>query len=439
MITKQNRIEIREKRIKYTAITAILSKLLAMLVPLVTVRYAFDYLGAEVYGLWNAVLSFFSMFAFADLGLGSGLQTELSQTSGRDDWEYARKLVASTYYILILSTMVMMFVMLILFPIVDWGAIMNVESAMAEQLVGTVVFIIVSSKLLNIPFSLVNRTQLALQEGYKGNIWQCIANILSIALIVLVVLLNIGRIPLIIVSAYTVVIVSILNFVVYFGVQRKEYFPHWRFADFKVCKSMMKIGIAFCLLSIFTSLGLSLDNFIVAKISSLSESATYSILYRATSLISVGCSMLSTPLWGVFGEALERGDYKWVQIRARKTALLSLASSVVCAVGLLSLGKILFSIWLGKTLEYNNYMLFGMALHQCLLSLISPYFMVLNARGIVKKQIYVFVFYTLASLALKFSIGTICGIGWVPLVGAICYGLIIVPYVYKLAKKEIGV
>lgn len=433
----ENRIEIREKRIRYTAVTAILSKVLAMLVPLVTVRYAYDYLGAEIYGLWNTVLSFFSMFAFADLGLGSGLQTALSQSSGRDDETYGRKLVSSTYLILVISTLVILLGVLIVFPMVDWSGVMNVESETAEKLVGAVVLIIVTSKLLNVPFSLVNRTQLALQEGYKGNLWQCAANILSMGLIILIVLRNLGQIPLIVASTYTVVVVSVFNFWIYFGIERKEYAPRLKYADRKAGKEMLRIGIAFCLLSVFTSLGLSLDSFIVARISSLGESATYSILYRAVNLIGVGCGMLSAPLWGVFGEALERGDDKWVQIRARKTALLSLAIAGAGTLGFLLIGKTVFQIWLGKPLEYSSFMLLGMALHQCLLSFISSYFMVLNARGVVKKQIYIFIWYTVVSLILKFAAGRFFGIDWIPMVGTICYGVMVVPYVYRTAKNEI--
>lgn len=435
-ITAEERVRAREKSIRYTALTSILAKVLAMLVPLITVRYAYDYLGAEVYGLWNTVLSFFSMFAFADLGLGSGLQTALSQAQGRDDQTESRKLISSTYLILIISTTVLVAVMLIIHQFVDWGSVMNVETAEAQKLVGSVVIIIVISKLLNIPFSLVNRTQLALQEGYRGNIWQCVANILSMVLIVWIVLAEIGKVPLIIASTYAVVIVSILNFIVYFGFQRKEYAPRVKDVDLKTAKSMLKIGIAFCLLSVFTNLGLSLDSFIVARVSSLTESATYSILYRATGLISVGCGMLSAPLWGAFGEALERKDYQWVRERSKKTAFLSVGMAIVATLGLMVLGKILFKVWLGKELGYSQFMLLGMCLMQCLLSIISPYFMILNARGIVKKQIFIFIIYTTVAVTLKFVIGITLGINWIPMIGTLCYGMIIVPYVYQVARKE---
>lgn len=255
-------------------------------------------------------------------------------------------------------------------------------------------------------------------------------------LIVWIVLEDIGKIPLIIASTYAVVIVSILNFIVYFGFQRRTYAPRWKYVEEKTAKSMLQIGLAFCMLSVFTNLGLSLDSFIVAQVSNLSESATYSILYRATGLISVGCGMLSAPLWGAFGEALVRKDYAWVKTRSQKTAFFSLVLALAGTVGILALGKIIFPIWLGKTLEYSNFMLAGMCIMQCLLSFISPYFMILNARGIVKKQIFIFAMYTVVSVTVKFVVGKWYGINWIPTIGAICYGMIVVPYVYYLAKKE---
>ncbi len=431
------RIKNRERKIRYTAITSILAKILSMLIPLVTVRYALNYLGAEIYGLWNTVLSFFSMFAFADLGLGSGLQTTLSQAQGRDDMEESRRLVSSTYVILVISSTIIVIIILGIYGMIDWKSLMNVQSDVASQLVGKVVLIIVLSKLINIPFSLVNRTQLALQEGYRGNIWQCFANMISILLIIVVVKWDIGKVSLIVVSTYAIVLVSILNFIVYFRVQRKELAPALKYADRKTAKRMLKIGVAFCLLSVFTNIGLSLDSFIVAKVSSLEEAATYSIIYRATGLISVGCGMLSAPLWGAFGEALERKDYFWVKERCKKTAVVSLAISMAGTVFLLVFGRLLFAIWLGKSIAYSNSMLFGMCMTQCLLSFIAPYFMILNARGIVIKQIAVFCVYTVISVFLKFVAGGIIGIQLIPIIGAICYGLIVVPFVHIEGKRQI--
>lgn len=436
MDAEKERIQLRERRIRYTAVTAVFAKILAMLVPLVTVRFVLSYLGEEIYGLWNAILSFFAAFAFADLGLGSGLQTELSQAQGREDKEQCRKLVTSTFFVLMFSTAIMMFIIMLLFPMVNWADVMNAESDTAKELAGTVVIIIVTSKLVNIPFSLVDRTQLALQEGYRGNLWQCIANMISIGLIIFVVLTNAGKISLIMVSTYTVIIVSVLNFSVYFMYQRREYSPSLKFFDFKIARRILKIGISFCLLSLVTNFGLSLDNFIVARVSSLAESTTYSILHRATALISVGCGMLATPLWGAFGEALERKDYKWVEIRCKKTAVLSLSMALMATFALLVLGDVLFTIWLGQKLEYSMLMLGGMCLMQGLVSFISPFFMVLNARGIVEKQIFIYTIYTIISLSLKFMLGRAIGVEWIPLIGSLCYGLLIVPYVCQIAQKE---
>ena len=86
-------IDHRSKRVAYTAIAAAISKVLAMAVPIITVKWALEYLGQELYGLWGTITSFFALFSFADLGLGNGLQTALSRAYGKEDGLLQSKII----------------------------------------------------------------------------------------------------------------------------------------------------------------------------------------------------------------------------------------------------------------------------------------------------------------------------------------------------------
>ena len=79
--TEEGRMMKREKAITLTALIASIAKIIAVLIPFITVKVTRGYLGEEIYGLWSSVNSFFAFFAFADLGLGSGLQTNLSKAT----------------------------------------------------------------------------------------------------------------------------------------------------------------------------------------------------------------------------------------------------------------------------------------------------------------------------------------------------------------------
>ena len=60
--TPEGRSLERSRNIALTAMSAMLAKVIAMIVPLVTVRLTLSYMGEEIYGLWSAVTSFFTLY-----------------------------------------------------------------------------------------------------------------------------------------------------------------------------------------------------------------------------------------------------------------------------------------------------------------------------------------------------------------------------------------
>lgn len=436
--TLEGRANERARRIAMTAVTAAIAKVLAMAIPLITVRITYSYLGAEIYGLWNAVTSFFALFAFADLGLGNGLQTRLSHASGLDDENLCKRLISSTYAILVIVAGTLMVAFLVVYPFINWGAVMNAKTEQATTLAGGVVFAIVASKLLSIPLSLVQRTQMALQEGYRSNLWQSVAYIFSLISVYMIAGLDLGPLAMIWTSSLIVVIISGLNMLVYFRLQRRVYKPAINFVNVKMSRSLLRTGSAFFVLSVLTTIGLALDNFIVARAISLSEAATYSILFKVTHMIGGITTMLSAPMWAANGEAFARGEIDWVKKNTRRMAILTLALSAVATSGILVLSKPVFKVWLGEEFSFSLILLLGMCLVQIALSFVSPYFMVLNAAGIVKKQIVVFAIYTPICLWLKYILAQTYGVIAIPWVGLILYCLIIILPVYIIANNTMN-
>ncbi|HNX14699.1 MAG TPA: MATE family efflux transporter [Oscillospiraceae bacterium] len=424
----------RERRIILTAFTGAVAKAIATAIPLVSVKFSLSYLGDELYGLWATVTSFFAMFTFADLGLGNGLQTELSRANGGDDISYKKKLVSSTYFVLTAIAIVLLLIFLPLYPLLNWAKIMNAESEKAVVLSGGFVLAIVCSKIFEIPMGLVQRTQNALQEGYKSYIWQICSSLLSLILIIIISRLNLGAVTMIWAASLTVSVVSLINMIVYFGFQKSHIAPSSKYIDIKTSRSLLKIGIEFFVLSLVTSVSLSFDNFIVSQISSLSETTPYSLAYKFAHVLGIVSIMLSTPMWSANGEALARGDYDWVKKRTKTMALLSLLLSVVGSIIIIIFVNPVMS-WMGKDLSISYFTLSGMCVLQVLIAIINPYFMVLNAGRIIKKQIYMFSIYAVVSVALKWILGKTIGTCMIPWIGAICYAVIVIPYTFLTVQK----
>lgn len=436
--TEEGRSLERKRRIELTVLTSSILKILTMAVPLVTLKITYKYLNVEVYGLWSAVTTFFALFAFSDLGLGNGLQTKLSQANGKDDVELCRKIISNTYAVLLVVSVILVTIFIYVFSFFDWAKIMNAQNEETIVIAEPVVFVIVIPKLISIPVAIIQRTQLALQEGYRSDVWNIIGYIINLISIVVISMLDLGKITLLTFTSVLPVLVSALNMFVYFYFQRKELRVSLRLFDSKLAKSLLSMGIFFCVLSILTTIGLSMDTFIVAKTCNLTEAGSYSIIYRVAAIFSAVVVILSAPLWGANGEALARGDYQWVKNNTRRMSLIMLSVSLVLVIIGLLLAKFIFKVWMGEDFQFSFIALFWLAIMQILLSFISPYFMVLNAVGETKVQIILFSIYTPISFVLKYYLSLSFGVAIIPMIGSITYFLIIVLGIYFFANKKIN-
>ena len=433
--TREGRSQERYRRMALTAITSVIAKVLGASIPLITVKLSYNYLGPELYGLWVAIISFFSLFNFADLGLGNGLRTMLGNAYGKNDIKKSKEMIASTFYMLIGVTLLFNIIFLSIFKFIKWGEVMNANTKEAIILASGVVLAVVLPKLLSIPLSIVTRTQLALQEGYKSNIWSSMAAIISLVLIYVTIKADAGKLAMVWGASSAIAIVSFANLIYYFRKERKVLSPTFKYFNKKMAFSLLKTGLLFLILSIFTTLSLALDNFIVARTSSLEESGTYAILFKLASLISIACVMISTPMWAASSEAFAKGEINWVKKNPRRISIISIGISIFAIAFLLLFSDFILKAWINSNFSYSKVLLIGMGFMQLLLSFISPYFMVLNAANIIRYQVIIFFIYFAISLPLKFILSNIYGIETIPWVGAIFYLVIIIPSVLIKVKK----
>lgn len=436
--TVDGRSKERKRRIKLTALSSATLKILSMAVPLLTLGMTYSYLNPEVYGLWSAVTTFFALFAFSDLGLGNGLQTKLSQAQGRDDLELCNKIISNTFFILLAITLLLLLIFLSIFWFCDWAALMNSQNSETMVIAASVVFVIVVPKLLSIPVAIIQRTQLALQEGYRSDMWGIVGYVINLISIIIIVKFEFGKLTLLAFTSFLPFVVSAVNMFVYFNFQRKELKIKYKLFNFQMSKSLLSLGIFFSILSILTTIGISMDTFIVAKTCNLKEAGSFSIIYKVATIFSAIVTILSAPLWGANGEALARGDVDWVKSNTKKTSMIMGMTSIAIVIVFLSLNKFIFNLWLGEEFEFSFGTLFWLSIMQVLLAFISPYFMILNALGEIKIQILLFALYTPITIALKYYLSLIYGITVIPMIGSITYLFFIVIWVYYFANKKIN-
>ena len=432
--TAQGRSQERLRRIILTAGTSAIARVLAVATPLITVRLTMGYLGKEVYGLWMTITSFFALLAFADLGLGSGLHTTLSQTYGAGDLLNSRRLTSTTFLLLLAISAAVVLVFGLAYPFVPWARVLHAVSPHTAALAAALVAVIFLPQVVNIPLATVQRTQMALQDGFCSNLWQCVASVTSLGAVVVCVHARVNPIVLVLAVSSVGVTVTLANWCWFFLRHQSELRPGWSAYSPAMARRLLRTGLAFFGLSILTTVGLAVDNLIVAHLCGLKEVATFSVAARTAALLSVAATMISMPLWAANGEALAHGDVDWVRRNTARMAVVSVIITLGGGMLLVALGPWVFRFWLGPTFEVGRLLLLGLAGRELCLSVASPYFMVLNGAGSVLKQIEMFALFTPISILAKVGAVHLMGVSGVPWAMAFCYGLLILPRVTKTAR-----
>src|SRR6266851_4961777 len=111
----------RYRRAAWTGVTSIASRGASLLCTLASVPLTIGYLGTERFALWMTINSFMAMLAFADLGLGNGLLTAISESHGKDDMETIRKYISSAFFMLSGVATCILLALAITYKMVPWA------------------------------------------------------------------------------------------------------------------------------------------------------------------------------------------------------------------------------------------------------------------------------------------------------------------------------
>lgn len=436
--TPDGRSKERLRRVFLTSASALIARAVSMAGPLITVPLALSYLGQERYGLWMTVSAIVGMFTFADLGLGNGLMTQISQAEGRGDQLESRRSVTSALIALSGMGLLLLCLYSVLFPFVPWPRVLNATSAELLQESGRVVTVCVLGLVVNLPLGVIQRTQCGLQEGFQSNLWQCIGSAINVAVILISVRAHAPLWLLVLCVTGVQPLVNLLNGCVFFGVQRPQLRPRLRDFHWNTARRLLGTGFWFFLVSILMAVGVYSDNVVVAQVVGLSKVPLYSIPSSLSMYLATVASMLYAPFWAANGEALARGDTAWVRRNTLRIIKLNALITGVAGVAFVVLGPVFLHLWIGKDFSPGRPLFAGMASWAFLTAVLGPLFMILNGANAVRAQALMFGVFSLVAISLKVILAHRIGITGVVWASVVPYAVLVVPTVVLLARRVLS-
>jgi O-antigen/teichoic acid export membrane protein len=427
---KNARTARRGRHIKLTVFTGLVARASSMVMTIVSVPLTLKYLGAERFGLWMTITSVVSMLSFADFGIGSGLLTVVAEASGRDDQIAIRRFVSSGFAILtFIAVCLLLIFFVIVYPAVNWAHVFNVRSPNAIAEAGPAIATLIGCVAVSIAVLIVPRVQLALQHGFISNLFVTLGLFASLAAIWLVSVERGSVALLVLAMSGTPLVASIANGLIFFN-RNKQYRPSWSLVSKPAMKRILGTGLMFVVLQLSLALSFASDKLIIARLLGATAVASYSVYER---VFGVGTNLMLVmllPIWPAYAEAWARKDRGWVRRALTRSLAISLAGSVVFAVGVVFSGALIVSLWTRTNVPVDPIVLYCLGawcVIQCTVNALS---MLLNGLHMIKVQVTASVVTACVAIPLKFLlIGRIGPAGGVlaSSITAIC--LMLVPYV----------
>ncbi len=341
--TARGRSRDRYRRAGLTSLAGVAAKGVAALTSLAIYPLAIGYLGPDRFGMWRALTSAVLFLAFADLGLGIGLQNALTQCHGVNDRKSPRHLISSAYLFLTCLFLGLTAFAVLVVPHLPVDRLIKTATPEARaELVPTVQAVLIAFGF-GLPTSLIRRTYMAYQRGYWVNIWLLVGRVAAFGGVVCCVLAGLG-VPYL-AAAYMGLpyVVMLLGGIRLFSrepfIRPSPRAVRWR--SVWRLTSIAWVALLAQIASIVIKVGVPLV--IANRLST--EAVTPFATSRAPLLPGLMIlTALVVPLWPAYGEAAGRGDLAWVRRTFRRSVWLGLLVQVPLCVMMLTFGSVIVNL-----------------------------------------------------------------------------------------------
>ena len=411
--TEAGRAAERYRRAAWSTLGGIAARVVALAVSLATIPLAIGYLGPEQYGLWVTITAVTAMLTFADFGLGNGLMNAVAGAYGRDDRAAAQRAVSSAFLMLGGVAAAATIAFALAYGSVPWAGLANVSSEPAASEAAPTVLVFFLCFVVSLPLSLVQRIQYGYQEGFEVSAWTAVGSVLALIGVVGAIQMGATLPWLVLAVAGGPVVATALNAFVLFTRRHPDLRPRAHLASSRVATGLIRVGLLFFVLQLAVAVAFQSDVVVAAQILGPAAAAEYAVTFRLFFLVPTLLSMAFLPLWPAYGEAIARGDLRWLRRTLVRTTVGGIAVTVVSSAFLLVFGRDVLRIWLGPVFDPPFMLLLGLALWAVISTAFTSISMVLNGATLIGFQVVVAIAMAVSSIAASIYLGNEFGLAGV--------------------------
>lgn len=426
-------LQVKDSRLRSlieTGIGAAISKVIAMMAPLVTTPLLLSYLGMTDYGLWMILVSVTTMLSVSDLGIANGITNELTRNA--NNAEKARPLICNAY-IALFGVFASIFVMLA----ISYYSIQIFDELTKYKNQVLIVISVLLPFSINVPLGLIQRLLLIDKRGGYASLLPICAAILSVVVVYIAVYFELSSFIVVFLFSMTVPVVNMVASLTFFKYIREDWRPSVTDMDSSEILKIIKSGRQFLLLSTLVLIAGQTDYAVVASVLSVEDVVPYSIANRIIGIASATVSMMGTALWPMFSEAIRKNELVWIGQTIRKLSIITILIYLVFLLFILIFYAAIVATWLGQEIPISKWILFYLIGLSMLTALSSPYFMVLNSLMDLRFQMLIYSVLIFISVPAKYFLGLKYGVSAIAAIGFFSWLLFILPVVSIRARMKL--
>jgi O-antigen/teichoic acid export membrane protein len=411
------RSDARYLRILLTASSAAAAKAVSVVVQLAMVPLMLSSLGDYSYGVWLTLQSVIGFGAFADLGIGNGAMNAISAAQAKGDHDRINRIITSA---VVMLTGLAMCGMLAAPAVFSWVSGRQFGNAHAPDVaIGIALF--TGYFALSLPLGFIERINAAFQEGAVTNIARCGVAVATLAATWGVTQAG-GSFGAICAATLAP---QLLAWVVVWGVEfrRRGWLrAGYELFDRKLARSLLGVGVLFLGIQVLAAFNWSMDNILIASLLGAEQVTPYGVQVRVFGLVGTIASMILTPLWPAYADAMAHGDHAWIRSTLRRSLLGAVAVSAPLAFGAAAALPLILRVWTGGSIQTTPVLAFGLASLTVCQTLCAALAMFWNGTSAIRVQFLIGLVLVVLSLPLKILALRSHGTEWL---GFLSAGLIV--------------
>jgi len=268
---------------------------------------------------------------------------------------------------------------------VPWEQFMNLSDARGEVAAAVGVFML--CVLVSLPLGIVQRVQLAFQQGFVNSVWNGVGSVAALIGLIVVIQLN-GSLPWVVLMLLAgPVIANALNWVSLFMVRRPDLQPRWSSASRTEGGRLARIGSLFFVLQLAVAFAYQADVVVATRVLGPIAATDYSVTLRLFLIIPTVVNLALLPLWPAYSESIARGDRAWIVRTLRSSVLIAATLSGLSSLVLVIFGRSILRAWTGTDLDAGFPLLAGMGIWAVLNNSFNAVAMLLNGASIMRFQV----------------------------------------------------